>query len=93
MIDHALDLLKPGGTLVYSTCSLEPEEGELQIAALLRRNPDVMRAPIGADEAGVPKVCISPSGDLRTLPSHLYDDDARRSGLDGFFAARVVRRS
>jgi 16S rRNA (cytosine967-C5)-methyltransferase len=93
MIDHAIDLLKPGGTLVYSTCSLEPEEGELQIAALLRRNPDVMRAPIGADEAGVPKVCISPSGDLRTLPSHLYDDDARRSGLDGFFATRVVRRS
>ena len=91
MIDHAIDLLKPGGTLVYCTCSLEPEEGELQITALLRRNPDVARVPITAAELGVPNVCISPSGDLRTLPCHLYDNDARRSGLDGFFAARIVR--
>ncbi len=91
MIDHAIDLLKPGGRLVYCTCSMEPEEGELQIAALLRRNPDVARVPIAAQELGVPNMCISPLGDLRTLPCHLYDEDARRSGLDGFFAARVER--
>ena len=91
MIDHAIDLLKPGGKLVYCTCSLEPEEGELQINALLRRNPDVVRVPITAEELGVPNMCISPAGDLRTLPSHLYDADGRRSGLDGFFAARVER--
>jgi len=91
MIDHAIDLLKPGGKLVYCTCSLEPEEGELQISALLRRNPDVARVPITAEELGAPNMCISPAGDLRTLPSHLYDADSRRSGLDGFFAARVER--
>ncbi len=91
MIDHAIDLLKPGGRLVYCTCSIEPEEGELQINALLRRNPDVVRVPVTAEELGVPNMCISAQGDLRTLPFHLYDDDARRSGLDGFFAARVER--
>ena len=48
MLDRAGALLKPGGRLVYCTCSLEPEEGEAQIAALLRRNPDIARVPIAA---------------------------------------------
>lgn len=93
MIDHALELLKPGGHLIYCTCSLEPEEGEQQIAALLRRNPDVQRAPILPQEIGGLTDCVTAEGDLRTLPCHLYDEDARRSGLDGFFAARLVRRA
>jgi len=93
MLDHALELLKPGGRLVYCTCSLEPEEGEQQIAALLRRNPDVARLPISAAEVGGLEPCITADGDLRTLPCHLYDRDSRRSGLDGFFAARLTRRA
>ena len=44
LLDKAVALTRPGGVLVYCTCSLEPEEGESQIAALLRRNPDVRRA-------------------------------------------------
>ena len=44
LLDHALDLLKPGGQLVYSTCSLEAEEGEAQIERLLAARPDVSRA-------------------------------------------------
>ncbi len=91
MIDHAINLLKPGGILIYCTCSMEPEEGEMQINALLRRNPDVGRKPIVAEELSIPNMCISAQGDLRTLPCHLYHDDARRSGLDGFFAARIER--
>ena len=39
LLDRAVDLLKPGGTLIYCVCSLEPEEGEQQIAALLARDP------------------------------------------------------
>ena len=46
LLDRAAALLKPGGTLVYCTCSLEPEEGEEQIAALLGRNPALRRSPI-----------------------------------------------
>ena len=43
ILDRAVGLLNPGGALVYCVCSLEPEEGEAQIAALLRRNPDMVR--------------------------------------------------
>ena len=46
LLDRAVELLKPGGTLVYCVCSLEPEEGEQQIAALLVRNPYVARVPL-----------------------------------------------
>ena len=89
MLDRATRLLVPGGRLVYCVCSLEPEEGEQQIAALLRRNPDVERWPI---EAGVQPEWINPAGELRTLPSHLPDPDPRSAGMDGFFAARLRRR-
>jgi 16S rRNA (cytosine967-C5)-methyltransferase len=91
LLDKAVALTRPGGPIVYCTCSLEPEEGEAQIAALLRRNPDVRRAPIAADEIGSLPGCLTPAGDLRTLPFHMWGDDPRRSGLDGFFAARLIK--
>jgi 16S rRNA (cytosine967-C5)-methyltransferase len=93
MLDRAVEMLRPDGRLVYCVCSLEPEEGEAQIAALLRRNPDVARVPIEAAEIGGLTQCLTPDGDLRTLPSHLPDAEPRRAGLDGFFAARLVRRA
>jgi 16S rRNA (cytosine967-C5)-methyltransferase len=91
LLNKAVALTKPGGLIVYCTCSLEPEEGEAQIAALLRRNPDVRRAPIAAEEIGGLAACLSPVGDLRTLPCHLPGPTPRMSGLDGFFAARLRR--
>jgi 16S rRNA (cytosine967-C5)-methyltransferase len=92
LLDKAVSLAKPGGVLVYCACSLEPEEGEAQIAALIRRNPDIRRAPIAANEIGGLAESVSPLGELRTLPCFLWtDDDPRRSGLDGFFAARLIR--
>jgi 16S rRNA (cytosine967-C5)-methyltransferase len=93
LLDKAVALTKPGGVLVYCVCSLEPEEGEAHILALLRRNPDVRRLPILADEIGGLTECLSPAGDLRTLPSHLRGSTSRMSGLDGFFAARLQRRN
>jgi len=93
MLDKAVALTRPGGTIVYCTCSLEPEEGELQIAALLRRNPDVSRVPIEPAEVGGLAEILDASGDLRTLPSHLPGPDPRLAGLDGFFAARLARIS
>lgn len=92
MLERAVAMVRPGGRVVYCTCSLEPEEGEAQIAALLRRNPDVARAPLEAGEIAGLSECLTPAGDLRTLPIHLASSDARLSGLDAFFAARLVRR-
>ena len=91
LLDRAASLLKPGGTLVYCTCSLEPEEGEQAVAALLERNTDLRRHPIMAEEIGGLAELISPEGDLRTLPCHLPDPDPRMAGLDGFYAARIAR--
>lgn len=93
LLDKAVALTKPGGLIVYCTCSLEPEEGEAHIGALLRRNPDVRRLPIDAAEIDGLSECVSPAGDLRTLPCHLRGATPRLSGLDGFFAARLRRRS
>jgi 16S rRNA (cytosine967-C5)-methyltransferase len=87
LLDRAVALTKPGGTLVYCTCSLEPEEGVDIVADLLSRNDDVRRVPIAADDVGGVADFISADGDLRTLPCHLADADSRLAGVDGFYAA------
>ncbi len=92
LLDNAAKLLKAGGLLIYCTCSLEPEEGEAQIEALLSRNSAFERMPIGADEAGDPQA-LTERGDLRTLPFHLPHSDPRLAGCDGFFASRLRRKS
>lgn len=91
MLDHAVTLLKPGAALVYCVCSLEPEEGEAQIAALLRRNPDVARDPIDPLAFGLPPEAATRDGELRLFPDFFPHDDPRQRGLDGFFIARVTR--
>lgn len=91
LLRKSVSLLKPGGTLVYCTCSLEPEEGEQAVAALLAAEPALRRAPIMASEvAGLDEI-LNRDGDLRTLPCHLPNADPRLGGLDGFFAARLVK--
>ena len=91
LLQKAVTLLKPGGTLVYCTCSLELEEGEQAIARLLAGESGVRRAPVAASEvAGLAEI-ITPEGDLRTLPSHLPHADPRLGGMDGFYAARLVK--
>jgi len=92
MLDRAAGLTRPSGRIVYCTCSLEPEEGEAQIAAFLRRNPDFKRDPIDPAGEGIPQDFVNTDGDLRTTPQMLPNPDPRLAGIDGFFAARVVRR-
>ena len=92
LIERAAALTKPGGTLVYSTCSLEPEEGEHVVADLLAREPSMQRAPIAAAEVFGCGEFISKDGDLRTLPCHFPDAESRLAGLDGFYAARLEKR-
>jgi 16S rRNA (cytosine967-C5)-methyltransferase len=91
LLQKAATLLRPGGTLIYCTCSLEPEEGEQAISALLAAESALRRAPIDSGEvAGLTEI-LTAEGDLRTLPCHLPHQDPRLSGLDGFYAARLVK--
>jgi 16S rRNA (cytosine967-C5)-methyltransferase len=90
LLDHATTLLKPGGRLVYVTCSLEREEGEAQIAAFLARNAAFSRVAVSPKDVGGAAELINNDGDLRCLPSHWPNPVDRLAGLDGFFASRLV---
>ena len=80
LLQKAVALLRPGGTLVYCTCSLEPEEGEQAIAALLAAEPgDAPRADRAGEVAGLAEI-MTAEGDLRTLPCHLPHADPRLAG-------------
>ncbi len=88
LLDNALALLAPGGTLVYCVCSLEPEEGVAAVERLLAAGA-VERVPVTPAEVGGLDEIVTAAGDLRSLPCHL----AERGGMDGFFAARLrIRR-
>ena len=89
LLRAAVEMLRPGGTLVYCTCSLEPEEGPQRIEALLRTGAPVARAGIDPGEVGANPDWITAEGDLRTLPCHFAEFD----GVDGFFCARLVKHA
>lgn len=91
IIDHAKACVKPGGTIIYCTCSLEPEEGEDQISRFLERNRDFERRPITEQNVFGRREWITPDGDVRTLPCHLAELPAGLSGMDGFFISRLLR--
>jgi 16S rRNA (cytosine967-C5)-methyltransferase len=87
LLDAAANMVAAGGLLVFAVCSLEPEEGEEQIADFLRRRRDFGREPVMGRELFGHSEWIDRQGDLRTLPCHLAD----AGGMDGFFAARLRR--
>lgn len=78
MLEAMATIVRPGGWLCFSTCSLEPEENEMQIAAFLMRHPEFQRDPGPA-----PDEALTPAGDLVLLP--------QRHGMDGAFASRLRR--
>lgn len=83
MLDHALSLLKPGGRLVYCTCSLLPDEGEVQVDEALARHPGLKVDRAALDLAGIDPAWITEEGGLRLRPDFWAD----QGGMDGFYIA------
>lgn len=81
LLDELADIVRPGGLLCFSTCSLEPEENEMQIEQFLGEHPEFGREP----GSGMTAELLSPTGDLTLLP--------HRHGTDGAFASRLRRRA
>jgi 16S rRNA (cytosine967-C5)-methyltransferase len=82
ILEAAAGLVRPGGVLVYVTCSLEPEENEDVVTAFRQRHPQFVPDPL---PASVPPACRSETGTLRLLP--------HRHGTDGFTGFRLRRRA
>ncbi len=85
MIDHALGLLAPGGRLMFCTCSLLPDEGEVQIEEALARHKGLKVAPVNAP--GIEDAWRTEEGGVRLRP----DIWAARGGVDGFYMACLVK--
>lgn len=84
LMQNALTMLKPGGMLVYCTCSLQKDESERQTSWLLEHAQNVQLDPIRADELHLAPDMITDRGEVRTLPFHWQE----RGGMDGFYVAR-----
>jgi 16S rRNA (cytosine967-C5)-methyltransferase len=93
LLEKAATLVKPGGVLVYATCSLEPDEGERQVEAFLARHAAFQVSPITPVEVGGLADVVTAGGFMRCLPCHLPHPVDRMAGMDGFFAARLVQSS
>ena len=91
VLERAAGAVKPGGRLVYCTCSLEPEEGSQQIAKFLAAHPEFKRMPVDGGALGIDPAWLTCDGDLRTLPCHAADFPDGQRGLDGFYAASLIR--
>ncbi len=93
LLDHAITMVKPGGMLVYCTCSLQPEEGEKQINAALKRHEHISRVSFATTRDpvldGPFEEAITRHGDLRVLPFM----GAAEGGMDGFFISRLKKES
>ena len=85
----AIQLVKPQGEIIFSNCSLDKAEGERMIEALLQEVDSVALVPIKTD--GLDNA-ITKEGYLRITPLHFAHEDAKSSGADGFFAAKLCRK-
>ncbi|ODT80761.1 MAG: hypothetical protein ABS76_14940 [Pelagibacterium sp. SCN 64-44] len=88
LLANAYRCLAPGGTLIYCTCSLEPEEGEAQADWALDALPGLELLPVTPDELALPGA-LTPRGLVRTHPG--IDPGGGNAGMDGFFVARFRR--
>ncbi|MBW8908586.1 MAG: RsmB/NOP family class I SAM-dependent RNA methyltransferase [Mesorhizobium sp.] len=91
LLDRAVGLVRPGGRIVFSNCSLDPIEGEELYRAFLAETPGAIDDPILPGEFADLDAFLTPSGTLRTTPADMALASPAISGLDGFFAARMRR--
>ncbi|SFT40827.1 16S rRNA (cytosine967-C5)-methyltransferase [Mesorhizobium sp. YR577] len=91
LLARAVTLVKPGGRIVFSNCSLDPLEGEALYEAFLAATPGVADDPIQPGEVAGADAFLTPKGTLRTTPADMDMGRPEISGLDGFFAARLTR--
>ena len=92
LLREAARMLKPGGTLVFSNCSLDREEGEAVIEAFIAERSDFAREAVRPEEVPGLTGAVTEAGDLRTTPDMLSGAGEPGGGIDGFFAARLARR-
>ncbi|WP_234881768.1 RsmB/NOP family class I SAM-dependent RNA methyltransferase [Agrobacterium larrymoorei] len=85
MLRHAIGLVKSGGLVVFSNCSLDPSEGEAMVARVLESDAGVERVAVTPEALPGMEIAISSHGDLRTTPDMF-------GGVDGFYAAVLRRR-
>lgn len=88
LFDKAVAAVRPGGRLIFSTCSLLPDEGERQVVAALARHPDLAIDSGALALPGIEEGWTSPEGGLRLRPDYWAD----RGGMDGFYVAAFRRR-
>ncbi len=91
LLARAVTLVKPGGRIVFSNCSLDPLEGEALYRDFLARTPDVAADPVRPGEFAGLDPYLTPEGTLRSTPAGMDLGAPGISGLDGFFAARLRR--
>jgi 16S rRNA (cytosine967-C5)-methyltransferase len=87
LLDSASKMLKPGGILVYSVCSLEKEEGENQIVDFINKNSKFILDPVKKMEVDITKKAVTKEGFIKTLPFF----NSELGGMDGFFIARLIK--
>ncbi len=91
LLTAAAELVRPGGRLVYTTCSMEPEECEKIVEAFLAASSAFRIVPVDVASLGIPPVFVTSQGYLRTAPHLAFGADAVEAGMDGFFAACLER--
>ena len=87
LLNNALNMLVPGGVLIYCTCSLQKTEGENQIDTILSEHTNVRRLPLSSLDVGGLDIIVNEQGDIRVLPFHM----AVHGGMDGFYISRLQK--
>ena len=92
LLNRAITFVKPGGSIVFSNCSLLKQEGEDLLARIVRSSGDIALSRIGSEEVPGISEMVNGQGALRSMPFHLPNEKFPEfGGVDGFFACRLIK--